>query len=164
MSVEATIETFKNQGVDFDSCYAYAVFPKVTSAGVGIGGKVGHGDVFVGGTKKGEVDYTAGTLGSLGFENYQQVVFIQNEEAFQRFSSGKYEFKYDVKATVGPASAGVDVGTTTSAKTNVGGAGATGSAYINGIKVAVTGDKGLYFAGNPGVGEIGAGKYEYTAM
>lgn len=55
-TVEETIEAFKKLGhKDFDSCYAYAVFPVIGRAAFGVGVKFGSGDVFVGGPKAGTV-------------------------------------------------------------------------------------------------------------
>ena len=163
MSAQETIDYFKEHGQkDFDSCYAYAVFPKIASGAVGVGAKGGKGEVFVGGQKIGEVDYSGATFGGLGFETWKQIIFLDSEDAFNTFTSGKYELKYDVKLTAGPASAGAGVGTTAPVEGNIVDAG--GAAYIKGMKVIVAGAKGLYVCGNPGAGELGTGKYTYTAM
>ncbi|CAB9521549.1 Family of unknown function (DUF500) [Seminavis robusta] len=169
-SVEQTINLAKNQGMapEFESCHAYAVFPSITSVAIGIGGKGGTGEVFLkDGMKLGDATYAVGTLGGFGAENIKQIVFLENAEATQKFTSGKFELKYDYHATIGGASAGVSVGTTIGAQGNAGDGGSHGVAYMNGVKVVAITSKGLYICGPIAGGafaELGAGKYMFTPI
>lgn len=168
-SIEETVNLAKNQGMaaEFEACYAYAVFPSITSVAIGIGGKGGFGEVFTkDGTKIGSSTYIVGTLGGFGAESIKQIVFLENEEATARFTSGKFELKYDYHATLGGASAGVAVGTTTGMQGNAGDGGKHGVAYVNGVKVVAITSKGLYICGPIAGGafaEIGAGTYTFKA-
>ena len=91
-----TIQLFKNAGASaefFHKSYAYAVFPTVGEAGLGVGGAIGKGHVYVGDRLVG--DTTMGQV-SVGFQAggkaYSQIIFFEDKRALDEFESGTFEF------------------------------------------------------------------------
>jgi len=104
----------------FNSAYGYVVFPTIGKGGIGIGGAHGSGRVYRQGSYVGDVTMTQLTLGlQLGGQAFSQMVFLEDERAFDSFTSGNFEFS--AQATAVALTAGV------SAEANTGG-GATASA------------------------------------
>lgn len=89
----------------YDNSYGYAVFPKVTKAGITLGGAGGKGVVF----KNHEMVNTSKlkqiTIGyQFGGQQYSEVIFFQNEEAFAQFMNKKV--KIDAQASAVALKAG----------------------------------------------------------
>lgn len=100
----AKLKSFKNQS------YGYAVFPKVTKAGIGVGGAIGNGVVY----KKHKVIGTSklkqASFGlQIGGQQYMEVIFFENQEYFERFINGKLKFDAQASAVVLKEGASVDV-------------------------------------------------------
>jgi len=103
------IADFKAQDPSMDAvfkdAYAYAVFPRIVTAAVGIGGAHGDGEVYQKGQFVGYADVTQASVGAqLGAQRYAEIVFFQNESAFVEFKYGSMEF--DARATAVAASEG----------------------------------------------------------
>ena len=117
-----TIKVFRGAGQSgpfFDKCYGYAVFPTIGKGGVGIGGAHGKGKVYAGGKYVGDTSMTQLTIGlQLGGQAYSEIIFFEDQRAFDEFTSGNFEFSADAGAIVITASASASAATT----------GATGSA------------------------------------
>ena len=93
-----------------DKAYGYAVFPKVTKAGIGIGAAAGKGVVYknheiVGSSKLKQVSIGL----QLGGEQYGEVIFFENQESFDNFTNGNLKFNAQASAVAITAGASVDV-------------------------------------------------------
>jgi lipid-binding SYLF domain-containing protein len=112
---QETIDIFKDAGESasfFDRSYAWVVFPTVGRAGVGIGGARGTGRVFVGGEHVGDSTMTQLTVGlQLGAQGYRMIVFLEDERAFNEFTSGNFAFSAQAKAVAITAAAGATAST-----------------------------------------------------
>lgn len=88
-----------------DSAYAYAIFPDVTTAAVGVGGGHGRGEVYQGGTLIGYADISQGNIGlQLGAQSFAELILFQNQSALQDFQNGSFEF--DARANAVAAASG----------------------------------------------------------
>jgi lipid-binding SYLF domain-containing protein len=133
-----TVNLFKNAGQSaafFDSCYGYAVFPTIGKGAFIIGGAHGSGQVYQLGRYVGDAKVTEVSVGfQAGGEGYSQIIFFQDERAFQEFTRGQFEFGADVSAVAITAAASGEIST----------GGVTASAS-GGMKDAVT--AGGYYKG-----------------
>lgn len=147
-----TINTFR--GVPqvspyFDSAYGYAVWRRIARGGLGVGAATGRGQVYVGGRVTGFsrlVDISIGL--QAGGQAYRQIIFFENEGAYNRFTRGNYEFDAQASAVAVTASAQASSGTQGSQAT----AGAAGSGtaaasggYQNGMRVFTMATGGLMY-------------------
>jgi lipid-binding SYLF domain-containing protein len=111
-----TVELFRNAGESaefFRNCYGYAVFPTVGKGGLGIGAARGSGRVYRGGAYVGDSTMTQLSIGfQAGGQAYSQIIFFENRQAFEMFTSGTFEFGADVGAVVITAAASAKAGTT----------------------------------------------------
>jgi len=83
----------------FKSAYGYAVFPKVGKGGIGIGGATGNGTVFRKNNTTGDCRMTQISIGfQFGGQNYAQVIFFEDEESYNEFIAGNYQFSAQVSA------------------------------------------------------------------
>ena len=118
-----TIAAFRAAGQTapfFDSAYGYVVFPTIGKGGIGIGGAHGRGRVYIQGEYVGDTTMTQLTVGiQLGGQAYSQMIFLEDANAFESFSSGNFEFS--AQATAVALTAGV------SAEANTGGGAAAGA-------------------------------------
>ena len=159
-----TIGLFENAGESssfFHKSYAYAVFPTVGEAGLGVGGALGKGHVYLHGRLIG--DTTMGQV-SVGFQAggkaYSQIIFFEDKSALDRFESGTFEFAAGASAVAITAGASASVGTSgTSAGVSAveTDARATG-AYQKGMAVFTIAKGGLMYAAT-----IAGQKFSYTA-
>lgn len=94
----------------FDEAYAYAVFPSIGKAAFIVGGAHGKGTVFRGDAAIGKTEVTQATVGlQAGGQSYTEIVFFQNQAAFDRFATGDLELaaRASAVAVEQGASAGV---------------------------------------------------------
>jgi lipid-binding SYLF domain-containing protein len=130
---------FKNAGQSsafFNNCYGYAVFPSVGKGGLIVGGARGTGHVFVKGAYVGDAVMTELSVGfQAGGEAYSQVIFFEDQRAFDEFTKGNFEFGADASAVAITAAAGAGANT-------AGGATANASGGQNDAKTA-----GKYYKG-----------------
>lgn len=90
--------------------YAFAVFPKITKAGLGIGGAGGHGLVFDNKTVIGESKLAQGTFGlQAGGQQYMEVIFFEDQAALDRFTGGKVKFSGQASAVALKDGASADI-------------------------------------------------------
>src|SRR5438105_4585342 len=76
-----------------DTSYAYAIFPKVTAAAVGVGGAHGKGEVFRNGQLAGYADMSQANVGiQLGGQSYTELILFRNEGTYRDFTNSSYEF------------------------------------------------------------------------
>ncbi len=93
-----------------DKAYGYAVFPKVTKAGIGIGGAAGKGVVYKNHEIVGSSKLKQASFGlQLGGEQYGEVIFFENQESFDNFINGNLKFDAQASAVAITAGASVDV-------------------------------------------------------
>ena len=93
-----------------DKAYGYAVFPKITKGAIGIGGAGGKGIVYKGDTPTGQSSLSQATIGfQLGGQQYKEVIFFENKEAYDRFTNEKVKFDGQASAVAITEGASVDV-------------------------------------------------------
>ena len=157
-----TIELFKNAGESadfFQKSYAYAVFPTIGNAGLGIGGAGGTGRVYERGSYVGDVSMSQISVGfQAGGQAYSQIVFLQDKRAFDEFTSGEFAFGAGVGAIAITASASASAGTTGATAAASGGkrdATTTGN-YYKGMAVFTIAKGGLMYEAS-----LAGQKYSY---
>lgn len=147
----------------FDSAYGYAVWPRIARGGIGIGAATGRGQVYRGSQVTGFSRLVDVTIGfQLGGQAYRQIIFFQNEAAYDDFTSGNYEFDASASAVAVTASAQASAGTqssqATAGTTGLAGAGA-GAGYHRGLQVFTMAVGGLMYQAT-----IGGQKYNFTPV
>jgi len=161
---EDAVQTFRAAGESgkyFSDSYGYAIFPSIGKGGIGIGGAHGGGRVYAQNAYVGDTKLTQVTVGfQLGGQVYSEIIFFQNKEAFDHFTSGKFEFGAQANAVAITAGASAQAGT--------GGTGASASGdenhartaggYQNGMAVFTVAKGGLMYEAS-----IGGQKFSYKA-
>ena len=106
----------------FDNAYGYAIFPTIGKVGFVIGGAYGKGRVYEKGRWSGTVEMTQATIGfQMGGQAFSQVIFFQDQRAYDEFTSGNFEFGAQASAIVITAGANAEASTKgTSASANLG--------------------------------------------
>jgi lipid-binding SYLF domain-containing protein len=162
---DSTIAVFKDAGPSaglFKSAYGYAVFPTIGKGAVGVGGAHGKGRVYAKGAYVGDTTMTQLTIGfQLGGQAYSQIVFLQDQRAFDEFTSGNFEFGAQATAVAITAGASAQAGTT-GASAGASSANAAGHAtaagqYHKGMAVFTVAKGGLMYEAS-----IGGQKFGYT--
>jgi lipid-binding SYLF domain-containing protein len=99
------LQTYKDQA------YGYAVYPKITKAGLVIGGAAGEGVVFQKGNNPvGRSKLKQGSFGlQAGGQQYSEVIFFQHKEAFDKFKNGNLKFNAQASAVAIVPGASFDV-------------------------------------------------------
>ncbi|VAW49023.1 hypothetical protein MNBD_GAMMA03-1787 [hydrothermal vent metagenome] len=119
-----TIAAFRNakSGQFFDHAYGFAVFPTIGKIGLVIGGAYGEGRVYEQGRYKGQVSMTQASIGwQLGGQAYSQIIFFQDQRAYDEFTSGNFEFGAAASAVAINAGVAAEASTKgTSASANAG--------------------------------------------
>jgi lipid-binding SYLF domain-containing protein len=159
-----TVELFRNAASSefFDDSYGYAVFPSIGKGGIGIGGAHGKGRVYVKGAHIGDTRMSQLTIGfQLGGQVFSQIIFFEDERAFNEFTSGNFEFGAQATAVAITASASA-AATTTGTATGVSGgkndAKATG-AYYKGMAIFTIAKGGLMYEAT-----VGGQKFNYKPV
>jgi lipid-binding SYLF domain-containing protein len=147
----------------FGSAYGYAVLPNIGKGGVGVGGAYGKGQVYRGGGVTGFVSMSQLSFGlQLGGQSYSQVIFFEDQRAYDDFTSGNFEFSADASAVAITASAQASAGTTgTGASAGTGGTAGTQvvTDYQKGMKIFTIAKGGLMYEA-----AIAGQKYKYTPL
>ena len=122
-----TIEVFKAAGESsrfFKKSYGYALFPTIGKGGLGVGGAHGKGRVYKQGTYVGDTSMTQLTVGlQVGGQAYSQIIFFEDQRAFDEFTGGNFEFGAQATAVAITAAASATASTTGSS------AGASGGQH-----------------------------------
>jgi lipid-binding SYLF domain-containing protein len=93
-----------------DNAYGYAVFPKITKAGLGIGGAAGSGVVYQNNEAIGSSKLKQASFGlQAGGQQYSEAIFFENKEAFEHFTNGNLKFDAQASAVAITAGASIDV-------------------------------------------------------
>lgn len=100
---QKTIATFKKTDPSlasfFSEAYGYAVFPSIGKGGIGIGGAAGKGLVYKSGSLQGGSKMTQVTVGfQFGGQEYSEVIFFEDADAYGRFINNKYQFAAQASA------------------------------------------------------------------
>jgi len=125
----------------FETTYAYAVFPRVGKAGIGIGGAHGKGIVIFGDATVGRTSLSQVTIGfQLGGQVYAEFIMFRDKTAFDHFTRGNFEMGAQVSAVALNAGASADAN------------------YDGGVAVFTNAEGGLMFEAS-----VGGQKFKYTA-
>jgi len=160
-----TIQVFKKAEATqpfFKSAYAFAVFPTVGKAGIGIGGAYGKGQVYREGNVTGETSLMKATIGlQLGGQAFSEIIFFEDERAYTDFTNGNFEFDASASAVAITAGMQAKAGTEgTSAGASAG--PATGAqaktSYYKGMAVFIHTKGGLMYEAS-----IGGQKFSFKA-
>lgn len=147
----------------FGSAYGYAVWDRIGRGGLGIGGARGRGQVYQGGKVTGFSTLTDITFGAqAGGQAYRQIIFFQNQAAYDKFVGGKFEFEASASAVAVTASAQAAAGTSgASSSAGAGTSPNTGAAagYVNGMQTFTMAEGGLMYAAT-----IGGQRYNFDAV
>jgi len=158
-----TIKIFKEAGASskfFNDSYGYAVFPTIGKGGVGIGAAYGKGRVYKKGAYVGNTSMTQLTVGlQFGGQGYSQIVFFQDQRAFDEFTSGNFEFGVQATAVAITAGASASANTAGNAASASGGQhdAATAGSYNKGMATFTVAKGGLMYEAS-----IGGQKFSYT--
>ena len=160
-----TGELFKKAGQSadfFNTAYGYAVFPTIGHGGVVISGARGVGRVYAQGRHTGNVTMTQITGGFiLGGRGYSQIVFFEDEAAYNDFTDGNFEFGAQVAAvaiTAAASASAATTGTSASASGTKDDAAAVAS-YRRGIAVFTIARGGLLYEAS-----VGGQKFSYRPI
>ncbi|MBE0583158.1 MAG: lipid-binding SYLF domain-containing protein, partial [Desulfofustis sp.] len=97
----------------FASSYGYAVFPLIGKAGFVVGGSYGKGQVYRGGVVTGKTSVIEGSIGfQAGGQAFSEIIFFQDERAYNEFISGNFEFDATAQAVAITAGVSAQAGTT----------------------------------------------------
>ena len=100
--------------------YGYALFPKVTKGGLGVGGAYGRGVVYERGKHVGYSDLSQASVGlQAGGQTFSELLVFESKDAMDRFKAGQFNFAADASAVV--MESGV----------------ATNAAFVDGVAVVV---------------------------
>jgi len=125
----------------FDNAYGLVIFPKVTKAGLAIGGAAGKGLVYKNNEVMGIAKLKQASFGlQAGGQQYSEVIFFENEESFDHFINGNLKFNAQASAVAITEGASVDV------------------AYHNGVAVFTQVKGGLMYEAS-----IGGQHFKYEA-
>jgi lipid-binding SYLF domain-containing protein len=159
-----TIKVFKDAGQSskfFSKSYGYAVFPTIGKGGIGIGGAHGSGRVYKKGAYVGDTSMTQVTVGfQLGGQAYSQIIFFEDQRAFDEFTSGNFEFGAQATAVAITAGAQAQAGTggTSSSASGTKDKATTAGAYQHGMAVFTVAKGGLMYEAT-----LGGQKFKYKA-
>ncbi len=93
------IEQDAEIGSFFSKSFGYVIFPSIGKGGIGIGGAHGNGVIFKGGSHYGKASMTQATIGfQLGGQSFMEVIFFQDQRAFDNFKEGKTKLGAQVSA------------------------------------------------------------------
>jgi lipid-binding SYLF domain-containing protein len=159
-----TIDVFKKAIPSgfFEKGYGYAVFPTIGKGGVGIGGAHGKGRVYAKGVHVGGTTMSQLTVGfQLGGQAFSQIIFFEDERAFDQFISSKFEFGAQATAVAITAGASVTVATTGNSAGASGGKNDAKSVgeYYRGMAIFTVAKGGLMYEAT-----IGGQKFKYKKI
>ncbi len=163
---QETVNIYSNSPVVrpyFNTAYGYAIFPLVGKGGFIIGASYGKGRVYRQGQLVGEATLAKASIGAqLGGQAFSEIIFFENQAAFERFTSTKFIFEASASAVAivagAQAKAGPD-GSTASKSLNTATADQTGSGYRNGMATFIHIKGGLMYEAS-----IGGQSFEYKAL
>lgn len=94
----------------FNNAYGYALFPSIGKGAIGVGGAHGNGVLFKGGAPQMRASMTQVTVGfQWGGQAYSEVVFFEDQRAYDNFVEGKLKLAAQASAVAVTAGASFDV-------------------------------------------------------
>jgi lipid-binding SYLF domain-containing protein len=94
----------------YEKAYGYAIYPKITKAGLGIGGAGGQGIVFRNHIAIGSSSLKQASFGlQAGGQQYSEVIFFENQKSFEHFTNGNLKFDAQASAVALTEGASYDV-------------------------------------------------------
>lgn len=85
----------------FDNAVGWAVFPKISKAGIGIGGAGGNGRVYRKNSFIGTATMSQISVGfQLGGQVYGEILFFKDDYTLEKFKEGKFELGANISAIV----------------------------------------------------------------
>ncbi len=109
-ALEEMLESSPKLQTYVDQAYGYVVFPKITKAGIGIGGAAGSGIVYKNHLPVASSKLKQASIGlQLGGQQYSEVIFFETKEAFDHFANGNLKFDAQASAVAITAGASIDV-------------------------------------------------------
>lgn len=124
----------------FSSAHGYILLPNVGKGGFGIGGAAGSGVVYEGGSLVGFARMTQVTIGfQAGGQAYSEVVFFEDQAAFDRFKENKIEMSAQVSAVAAASGASAN------------------AKYVEGVAVFTRTKGGLMYEAS-----VGGQQFKYT--
>jgi len=160
-----TIKIFQDAGASgsfFNNSYGYAVFPTIGKAGFVVGGAHGKGRVYAGGKHTGNTSMTQLSVGfQMGAQGYSQIIFFEDQRAYDEFTSGNFEFSADATAVAITAGASASAGSTGSSAGASGGKkdATTVGGYHKGMATFTVAKGGLMYEA-----VLAGQKFSYEAM
>lgn len=161
-----TVEIFKAAGESshfFKNAFGYAVFPTIGKGGLVVGAAHGKGNVYRQGTQTGTTSMTQVTVGfQLGGQAYSQIIFFEDQRAFDEFTSGGFEFGAQVTAVAITAGVSASTSTTGSSAGASGGsknAATAGAGYYKGMAIFTVAKGGLMYEAS-----VGGQKFSYQPL
>jgi lipid-binding SYLF domain-containing protein len=161
---DEAVEVFRDAGESgkfFDKSHGYAIFPTIGEGAVGIGGAHGDGRVYQGGKHVGDTKMSQITIGlQLGGKSYSQIIFFEDQRAFDEFTTGNFEFGAEAQAVVVTAAASAE-GSTTGSSASASGSkedAKTAGGYYKGMATFQVTKGGLMGGVN-----VGGQKFSYKA-
>ena len=159
-----TIELFRSLpqvAPYFESAYGYAVWDRIGRGGLGIGGATGRGTVYARGQITGTSRLMDISIGAqAGGQAYRQIIFFENQAAYDRFTGGRFTFDASASAVAVTASAQASASTRGASATA--GAGApnagAGMGYQNGMQTFTMAEGGFMYAAT-----IGGQRYNFRS-
>ncbi len=110
-----TIELFRQSPevqAFFGDAYGYAVFPTIGKAGIVLGAAYGKGQVYRNGKITGTVSLVKLSAGfQFGGQAFSEIIFFQDRQAYEQFTTGSFEFDATASAVVITAGAQAKIGT-----------------------------------------------------
>lgn len=163
---EETIATFKKSPhvkPFFENAYGYAVFPHVGKGGLIVGGAYGRGQVYRGNAVTGTTSVVKLNVGfQLGGQVFSEIVFFENQAAYEQFTAGTFEFGASASAVLLTLSAQGEVGTTgnSASATYTPKDGIQANAeYVEGMMVFIHGIGGFMYEAS-----IGGQRFTFTPL
>jgi lipid-binding SYLF domain-containing protein len=164
---DQTLSVFRKSPVVqpfFDTAYGYAVFPTIGKGGIAIvGGAYGKGRVYRQGSITGHVSLSKVSVGpQLGGQAFSEIIFFQDQRAYEEFTSGRFEFDASMSAVVITAGAQAKAGTEgTTAGASAGSDTAIQAeiSYTKGLAVFIHTKGGLMYEA-----AIGGQKFDFTPL
>ena len=149
---DATLEDFRRApgtAQFLSAAYGYAVFPTIGKGGLLVGGAYGKGRVYRGSAHVGDTSVAQLSIGfQLGGQAYSQLVVFRDRTAFDRFTSGSFEFGAEASAvalTLGAQARAGTAGAAASGNESGSGDASASAGWVNGMVVFTLAKGGLMY-------------------
>lgn len=161
LAVQEALVAFEGSGrlkEFFANSYGVVVFPTVGKGGLGIGGAHGTGWGFRQGRYDGQSKMTQVTIGfQAGGQAFSQIIFFEDEQAFNHFAGGNFELGAQASAVALTAGANAQASTAGGAAAGANNAQAK-TDYTDGLAIFTMAKGGLMYEAT-----VGGQKFSYRA-